>query len=338
MKVNLQVNLYDYKSNTGYDISNAVSDLEITTHIVNDPGKAVFYIVKPDKTLSFGEGAGVEIRLNGRGVFKGYVFEKEITENKFKMKVTCYDQLRYLKNKDAMVFKKKRSDQIFTQICKKYVLKHKVVDKSKYVCTPRSEDNVTLYEMIQNALDDTLINTGEWYVIIDDFGTLKHINVYSLQPQILISDSSGLTSFTYTTSIDKESYDQIALYRDDQKKGKRKVVVINDTSKKGENKGKHMKEWGVLQLYEKVDESVTDAGMRSKAKKLLSLYNHKSRTLTLKAVGNNKVRAGCLLEVDIEKMPGMNIKNEVVLVTDCTHHIKDSMHTMDLTVTVMQKG
>ncbi len=334
MKTKVKCSLYDYKSKTGYDISDAVSDLEITTHIQDDPGKAKFTIVSPEKPVSFSEGAGVEIRLNGFGIFKGYVFDKTITHEKYKMEVTCYDQLRYLKNKDAKAFSGLRSDQIFSQICDEYVLKYEVVDKSDYVCTARSNDNVTLYEMIQKALDDTLINTGEWYILIDKFGTLQHINVYSLQPQILIGDDSGLSEFKYTTSIDKDVYNQVALYRDDKDTGKRKVVVVNDTINGGEN----LLNWGILQLYEKVDETVTDAQMREKALNLLDLYNHPSRSLSLTAVGNVKVRAGSILQVNIKNIANMKINNEVVLVTDCTHKIKDSVHTMDLTVQVMQKG
>ena len=335
MKTKIKASLYDYKTKIGYDISNAISDLEITTHIQDDPGKAKFTIVSPNSPVAFNEGAGVEIRLNGYGIFKGYVFEKSITNEKYKMEVTAYDQLRYLKNKDAMAFSGLRSDQIFSQICDKYVLKYEVVDKSDYICTAKSNDNVTLYEMIQKSLDDILVNTGEWFIIIDDFGTLKHINVYSLQPQILIGDNSGLSEFKYVTSIDKDVYNQIALYRDDKESGARKVVIINDSSK-GEQS--NLLQWGVLQLYEKVDENVTDAQMRTKATSLLDLYNHPSRSLTLTAIGHEKVRAGSILQVNIKNIANMAINNEVVLVTDCTHKINDSIHTMELTVQVMQKG
>lgn len=333
MKTILKCSLYDYKTKTGYDISKNVQNLEMTTHIKDEPGKATFNIVKSDGPINFNEGAGVEIRLNGFGLFKGFVFEKTITQEKYMMKVVCYDQLRYLKNKDAKVFVGLTSDKIFSQICDEYVLKYKVVDKSNYVCTPRSNDDVTLYEMIQRALDDTLIHTGEWYVIIDNFGTLQHVNVYSLQPQILIGDSEGLVEFNYKTDIDTQTYDQIALYKDDTESGKRKVIVVNDTM----NGGNNLLNWGVLQLYEKVDENVTDAQMKQKALKLLDLYNHPTRTLSLTAYGNVKVRAGSILQVNIRKMANMNINNEVVLVTDCTHKIDNNVHTMKLSVQVMQK-
>lgn len=334
METKISCQIYDYKTKTGYDISNTISDLEITTHIKDDPGKATFTIVSPYQQVTFNEGAGVEIRLNGYGIFKGFVFIKEISQTKHSIKVTCYDQLRYLKNKGAKVFKDKTSDQIFSLLCDEYVLKYSIRDKSTHICTARTEDNVTLYEMIQNALDDTLINTGEWFIIIDNFGTLEHVNVYSLQPCLLIGDNSGLTEFTYKTSIDSNTYNQIALYREDDESNSRKLLIHNDSAKGDEST---MLQWGVLQMYEKVDSDMTDAQMEQRAISLLDMYNHKTRTLTLTSIGNVNVRAGSLLQVNIQDIGNMRINNEVVLVTDCTHSIKDSLHTMSLTVEVMQQ-
>ena len=334
MKTNISCKLYDYKTKKAYDISDAVSDLQIVTKISDDPGKATFSIITPDKPLNFNEGAGVEIKLNGHGMFKGYVFKKKINQDKYKIEVTAYDQLRYLKNKDSMVFRGKTSNQIFAQICDEFVLKYKVRDASSYVCASKSNDNCTLYEMIQNALDDTLIHTGEWFIIRDNFGTLEHVNVYSLQPRILIGDGSGLSEFDYETSIDDKTYNQIKLYRDDQKSGKRKVWVVNDTK----NGGKNLLNWGVLQLYDKVDDNLTEAQVKQKAYDLLDLYNHPTRTLKLTSIGHYKVTAGSVLRVNIKDMGNMNIDNEVVLVTSCTHKIEDSVHTMELEVQVMQKG
>ena len=334
MKTNISCKLYDYKTKKAYDISDAVSDLQLVTKITDDPGKATFSIITPDKPLNFNEGAGVEIKLDGHGMFKGYVFKKKINQDKYKIEVTAYDQLRYLKNKDSMVFRGKTSNQIFAQICDEFVLKYKVRDASSYVCASKSNDNCTLYEMIQNALDDTLINTGKWFIIRDNFGILEHVNVHSLQPRILIGDGSGLLEFDYETSIDDETYNQIKLYRDDQKSGKRKVWVVNDTK----NGGKNLLNWGVLQLYDKVDDNLTEAQVKQKAYNLLDLYNHPTRTLKLTSIGHYKVTAGSVLRVNIKDMGNMNIDNEVVLVTSCTHKIEDSVHTMELEVQVMQKG
>ena len=41
----------------------------------------------------------------------------------------------------------------------------------------RVEDNVTIFDILENAIDETLLNTGELYVIYDDFGELKVRNI-----------------------------------------------------------------------------------------------------------------------------------------------------------------
>lgn len=328
--MNLTTHIYDNRNGVTFDVSQVVSDLTITTYLEDNPGKLEFTILATNP-LTFAEGATVSVVLDGYNMFKGYVFKRSRTEDTNKVKVTCYDQLRYLKNKDSRVFENVTSNQIFEQLCKDFVLKYKTVDRSSHVCAPRSEDATSLYDMIKNALNDTLVNTGEWYFIRDNFGTLEHLNITScVRPEVL-GDKSFVTGFDYETSIDDAVYNQIKLYRDNQETGKRDVFIVNDTI----NGGEKIRQWGILQLYEKVDEKYNAAQIESRALSMLKYYCDTRRSLTLHCIGVKEFFAGCVFKCQIADL-GDTTLNSYLMVTECTHKLSNEKHTMDIKTEVVR--
>lgn len=328
--MNVQTIIFDNRHGKTFDVSQVTSDMTITTYMDDNPGKCEF-TVEGISPLAFWEGATVSVIVDGFGIYKGFVFKKKRNENARTIKVTCFDQMRYLKNKDSKVFEGKTSDQIFTQLCGEFVLKCKVVDPNPYVGAPRSEDAVTLYEMIKNAMDETLINTGEQFFIRDNFGVLEHRNVKKcFRPEVL-GDESWVTGFDYETSIDKDVYTQIKLYRDNQETSKRDVFIVNDTV----NGGKKLKEWGILQLYQKIDESYNEAQIEARALQMLKFYCSTRRSLTLHCLGIKEFFAGCVFKGKIKDLGDLSL-NDFLLVTQCTHHFKNEEHTMDLVTEVVK--
>lgn len=326
----LKVYIYDNRNGITFDASNLVSDISITTYLEDNPGKLEFTIFSA-RSLTFWEGSTVSIILDGYNMFKGFVFKKSRDQDTKKIKVTCYDQLRYLKNKDSRVFENVTSNQIFEQLCKDFVLKYRTVDKSSYICAPRSEDATSLYDMIKNALDDTLINTGKWYFIRDNFGTLEHLNIMScIRPEVL-GDKSFVTGFDYETSIDDNVYNQIKLYRDNETTGKREVFIVNDTI----NGGEKIKRWGILQLYEKVDEKYNIAQIESRALQMLKHYGETRRSLKLNCLGVKEFFAGCLFKCKIADLGDISL-NSYLMVTECTHKISNEEHTMEIKTEVVR--
>lgn len=328
--MNLKTIIYDNRNDNTFDVSDAVADMTITTYMEDNPGKLEFTVIA-SPPLEFWEGATVSVILDGYNMFKGFVFKKSRDSDVKKIKVTCYDQLRYLKNKDSRVFENVTSNQIFEQLCKDFVLKYKTVDASSHICAPRSEDATSLYDMIKNALNDTLANTQEWYFIRDNFGTLEHLNIKScVRPEVL-GDKSFVTNFDYETSIDDQVYNQIKLYRDNQTTSKRDVFIVNDTVNGGEN----IKRWGILQLYEKVDESYNVAQIEARALKMLKFYNSTRRSLTLHCLGIKEFFAGCIFKCQIEDLGDLSM-DSYLLVTECTHKISNEFHTMDIKTEVVR--
>lgn len=328
--MNLVVNIYDNRYGVTFDVSKVVSDMTITTYLEHNPGKAEFTVLATD-SLAFWEGATVSVILDGYNMFKGFVFKKARTEDVRKIKVTCYDQMRYLKNKDSRVFEGVTSNQIFEQLCKDFVLKHRTVDASSHICAPRSEDATSLYDMIKNALDDTLVNTGNWYFIRDNFGTLEHLNITSCVRSEVLGDKSLVTGFDYETSIDDDVYNQIKLYRDNQDTGKREVFIVNDTV----NGGEKIRRWGILQLYEKVDEKYNLAQIEARALKMLEYYCDTRRRLTLHCLGVKEFFAGCIFKCKIADLGDLSM-DSYLLVTQCTHKISNEEHTMDIVTEVVR--
>lgn len=327
--MNVDITIFDNRHNKLFNVSEAVSNLKITTNIEDQPGKCTFDIIRMDG-LAFWEGATVSVIVAGHPTFKGFVFGKKRKKDVDIISITAYDQLRYLKNSDTYVLKDLTSSEIFVKLCKDMVLKHRVVDSSNYKCAPRSNDNKPLYDIIKTSLYDTLINTKQWFIIRDNFGVLEHINIYSLVSTMMIGDESALLDFDYESTIDTDTYNQIKLYRDNKDSGKRDIFIVNDTI----NGGKNIKEWGILQLYQSVPENLTLPEIEDRALGMLSLYNNTSRSLKLEALGHPSICAGSIIPCKIADLGDMSINN-YILVTQCTHNISNDLHTMSLVVEVV---
>lgn len=330
--MSLYATLFDNRNNNMYVVSEVISNLQITTYLEDNPGKCTFDILM-DGFIEFYEGATVTIEYNSIKMFKGFVFTKKRTQDTDIMHVICYDQLRYLKNSDTYVFENMTSAQIFSKICDDFVIPHRIIDQSDYICTPRVEQNKTLYEMITNACWDTLANSNQWFIIRDNFGTLEHVRVTSLQPGILIGDQSLLSSFEYETSIDKNTYNQIKLYRDNQETGVRDIFIVNDSI----NNGDTIRWWGILQLYKQVDDNKNLAQIEELAIGMLGLYNTTKQNLTMECIGVPTVHAGSLIQCSISNVVDTSI-NEFLIVDECIHTINNNDHTMSIKAEVFTNG
>ena len=280
-------------------------------------GSLTFKVVK-DATLNFTEGDAVRLKVDGQKVFYGFVFQKKRDKEGI-ITVTAYDQLRYLKNKDTYVYSNKTASEVVQMLAKDFNLQCGTLEDTKFKIESRVEDNQTLFDIIQNALDLTLTSKKEMYVLYDDFGKLTLKNIGNMKVGILIDEDTG-ENFDYTSSIDGETYNKIKLVYENEETGKREIYIAQD--------GSHINQWGVLQYFETIDEKVNG---KAKADALLSLYNQKTRNLTIKgAFGDVRVRAGTLVAVSLNL--GDIIANSFLLVEQAKHTFSESLHTMDLTL------
>lgn len=296
--------------------------IEWSTERRSTPGKLTFKVLKDD-ILDFSEGSPVRLKVDGDPVFFGFVFKQQRDRNKM-ISVTAYDQLRYLKNKDTRIFEEKTASQIIQMIAAEYTLNAGTLEDTGYVMASRVEENTSLFDMIENALDLTLTNTGEMFVLYDDFGklTLKNLcNMYAGYPgaYLMLDEETG-ENFDYTSSIDDNTYNKIKLTYDNEETGRRDVYIAQDSS--------NMNKWGILQYFDTLSKGENG---KAKADALLSLYNKKTRNLKItKAIGDNRVRAGSMVLVNLD-MGDVKLKN-FMLVEKCSHTYKENGHWMDLTL------
>ena len=296
--------------------------IEWTTERKGTPGKLTFKILNDDM-LDFSEGSAVRMKENGDEIFFGFVFKQQRDRDQV-ITVTAYDQLRYLKNKDTIVYENKTADQFLKMIASDYALNVGVLEPTGYVIESRVEENTSLFEMLENALDLTLTNTGELFVLYDDFGrlTLKHLSSMAVGKPgaYLVVDEETGENFEYSSSIDDDTFNKIKLIYDNEKTGFREVYITQDSG--------NINKWGILQYFDTLKKG--ENGI-AKADALLKLYNRKTRSLKLSSVlGDNRVRAGSMIVVNLD-LGDVKLRN-FMLVESCRHTYRESEHWMDLTL------
>lgn len=289
-----------------------------TTERTGTAGKLTFTVVK-DNIIDFQEGNPVALKVDGKEVFYGYVFEKKRTKEPT-ISVTAYDQLRYLKNKDYFIMESHTASDLIRHIAEDFRLNCGEIEDTGYVRTTKNCEG-TLFDIFQEALDDTLMNRKEIYVLYDNFGklTLKNIKSMKIDDMQVITDSR-LENIDYSTSIDGETYNRVRLVYEDKDSGTAKIYQSQSTDS--------MNKWGVLQYFEKANQTT---GLKAKTDALLGLYNKKTRKLVLKGVfGDLRVRAGCMVPVLLNL--GDIVTQQFFICEKVTHTFSENRDSMDLSL------
>lgn len=315
--------LIDNKDGNVWDITQIVVDVSWKTSRIGKAGSLDFTLIKnapgQDKTFKYTNGDIVRVQRaeDGANVFYGYIFSIDGGRDET-VRISCYDQLRYLMANDTYVFANVTAADVVKKIAADFGLKLGQIDDTGYKIPTMAEDNQKLLDIICKALDLTLINTGKNYVFLDDFGSLSVRNVNDLLLDFIIGDGSLMTDYTHKISIDSDTYNQIKLYRDNKETGKREIYQAFDSV--------NMAKWGVLQLYQSVDEGMNEAQINELLDTLATLKNRESKTLKIEAIGDLRVRAGCYLRIQIQEY-GIN---QPFLVDECTHSFDGADHRMSL--------
>lgn len=312
----MNVELWIMNGTIAYQPS-VVSGISWESSRMGEPSSLKFSCLQ-DNVLNVTEGNAVKFIVDGVNVFFGFIFSMERDKSN-EVNVTAYDQMRYLKNKDSYIYTNKRADQLIRMIAGDFSLNIGNLANTAYVIASKVEDNKTLYDIIQNSLDETLMNTKRLYVLYDDFGKLVLKDSQEMLLNVLIDSDTG-QNFSYKSTINDNTYNQIKITYDNEKTGKREVFMAKDSS--------NIVKWGILQHYESVD---NPQGASAKADALLSLYNAKTRNLKItNAFGDLRVRAGTSVVVKLN-FGDVSIQN-FMLVEKAKHTFDKDSHFMDLTL------
>ncbi|MDE7281908.1 MAG: hydrolase [Ruminiclostridium sp.] len=303
----------------------AAESAEWQTEISGSAGKLTCNILC-DRAFEISEGVPIRFKADGKRIFFGYVFGKTAGADG-RMRLVCYDQIRYLLNKDTYVYEGKTASQLLTLIAEDFSLRIGSVEDSKYVIPYRVEENSMLLDMIENAIELTYHNSGKRYVLYDEFGRLcfrEITSVYGGGRCLLIGGGSG-EELSVVSSIDKGVYNKVKLFYNSRKSGSRDIYTAYDS--------KNAKKWGVLQYTGSLKEGENG---QAKAEELLKLYGGKNFKVEVKgAFGDTDLRAGCAAAVSRKVFRGMGgeDKDRYMLAERVVHRFSGQGHFMDIVLT-----
>ncbi len=303
-----------------WDIAPQVQKVTYTTNRTGSPGTLKFTVNASG--ISFVEGDTVRYSVDGQLIFLGWVFTKS-RDRYSVIDVTCYDQLRYLKASASYCFTARTAGQIIREIAQDFQLTVGTLDNTGYPVPSLIMEDKSCLDIISAAIQRTLLATGKLYTFFDDAGVLSLRETGAMVAVGVVGTGSLLLDYSYKTDIDEQTYNSIKLARPNKETGRADVFQAIDAS--------NIARWGLLQLYQKVDEAMNSAQAGSQARSMLSYYNRRWRTLSISSLGLLGLRAGQMLMMDVPYLGDINLK-QLVLLEKVTHTFENDLHTMDFEV------
>ena len=274
------------------------------------------FTVMKDNVVSFNQGDAVSVMYDSEGIFYGYVFSKS-RDKKGLIRVECYDQIRYLKNRRTYTRGRMRLDEMVNKIASDNNLRVGKIQKSSCYLQPVAADNLSLIDVIKKGCKDTERLSGEKFIFYDECGLLMLKKEDELVTDILI-DASQAENFVYTDRIDKGVYNTVEVYNDTKRLDLRTVTAVSDKE--------NVDAWGTLVLSKKA----TDASnAKREAENLLRGYNKVNREIVIsKIAGDNRFLPGGSLWVKLV-MGDLDI-NGFVRIHKVRHVFENNQYYTDL--------
>lgn len=301
-----------------WEISNSTPEVTWTTNRTGSPGSLKFTVVKAGD-LSFTEGDVVRFSVDGQLQFYGWVFTKE-KDRWGEIQVTCYDRIRYLKANASYNFEGQTAGDMLRQIAADLQLDVGDVGSTGYAIPDYCKEDESCLDILEEALQLTLLNTGDIWVLFDDGNGLALRRPEDMMSDVVIGDNSLLTNYNYKTDIDQQTYNSIKLARPNEETGRADVVVAENSQA--------IQQWGLLQLYQVVDEGLNTAQMTAQATATLSYYGRRMRTLKVESLGVPGLRAGMMVLMKVQGLGDINL-DQYVLLEKVTHTWTNDDHTME---------
>lgn len=302
-----------------WNASNAATNITYETNRTGSPGTLKFTVLKSG-TLSFVEGDIVRFSVDGQLIFYGWVFTKS-KDRWGEIDVTCYDRMRYLKANASYSFYGQTAGDIIKQIAEDFQLETADIADTGFAIPSLIETDQSCLDIIQGVVEQTLLNTGKLYVFYDNGDGLCLTAAEDMKSNIMIGDKSLVLDYTYKTDIDEQTYNSVKIAMANEETGKADVYVARDTD--------NIARWGLLQLYQKVDNDSNSAQLKAQAEATLSYYNRRLRTLKVSSLGVLGLRAGQMILMQIENLGDINL-NQWLLIEKITHTFENDKHTMDI--------
>ncbi|MDH6372556.1 hypothetical protein M2444_004369 [Paenibacillus sp. PastF-3] len=308
-----------------WDISGIVSDISWKTARSGKPATLELTLVDSGiyQHPKFGISNGdiIQFSKDNVDVFYGFVFSID-TGSDQEIKLTAYDQMRYLLGNGSYVLQDVTANDVIKKITQDYGLQTGVLENTEYRIPSLIEDDKKLLDIIMGAIGSELQYKGRLMAFYDDFGKLTLRKPESMLLNLVLGAGHYLYDYSLKKSIDDDTYNTIFLYKDNEKSGKRDFFPVSDKD--------NVKRWGILHLYQKADDKANAAQIQEKANNLLKMHNREKLSLSVQAIGDMRVRAGNFIYVLLDEF-----KTQVFLVDQCSHKISGGEHTMSLDIKVV---
>ena len=312
--------LYGDKTNgQTWNIGNLTETVSYDTQRTGSPGKLTFACHKV-KDIFHAPGDVVRFSVDGTLIFFGWVFTVS-TDRWGVIEITCYDQLRYLKANASYAFYGVSAGEIIAQIAGDFGLTLSTIEDTGYKLPSLIETDKSCLDIISEAIQQTLLNTGKMYVFFDDGIGLSLREAKGMISDTVLGEKSLVGEFDYKIEIDSQTYNSIKLSRPNEETGKAEVFLAQDST----NIGK----WGLLQYYSELDENVNDAQAAEQAKSMLSYYNKELKKADLSSLGVVGLRAGQMVLLMIPGNNGIQ-EQQYVMLESVSHTFTQGHHTMDI--------
>lgn len=299
-----------------WDMTNDVAEVTLETYRQGQPSKLSFKIVTI-KEIEVSEGDVVRFSSDGELQFYGWIFT--ITRDRWRgAEIICYDRLRYLKANATYAFYAQKASDIIKQIAEDLQLSVGSLANTGYKIKSLIKSNKSCIDIIQDALNQTLLGTGKIYVLYDNGKGLSLKYSGDWKSKYVLGEGSYMLDYEYKSDIDTDTYNYIKLVKPNKETGKSEVVVVKDTA--------NIARWGMLQLLETINNDLNTAQMKAKGKEMMQYYNSVKNTFSFNALGINGLRAGMMIRVNV---PDMKL-DEYVLLERVTHTWRHDDHTMQI--------
>lgn len=331
-----------------WHITNSSLDLSWKTFLENNTDELNFSFNNKDFQVSIEEGYNVGYWENGVGGFNGNVFRvRQSGDRKEIIEATAYGWLRYLKCDGWTKFVNMTASQIFDTACNIANIPHRIITNSNYVCEKRLCFGKNLYEVVKDAIYETMVHEKKWYIIQPYFdkdagGGIEFRDI--LDPvnikQIKFSEDSAITNWSFDSSID-ESANIVITYTEGEKDEKTGETGATETGNAKDEST--IKKWGRLSKVIQDQTSKEGSALNISAADWLKFYNSPRRRLTLECVGladdviGNFI-AGNIIYVEIYNVVSVGTIKGCLVVDDCTHKVSGGKHTMTLNCEIVQDG
>lgn len=303
------------------ELSEITTKVTLITQRFDSPAKLTFSTIEESGIL-LPEGSSVTLQVDGWRAFKGYVFTAERDENG-EVSYTAYDQLRYLKFKTSKTWEAAELSQIITDLAADFGLTVGTLAPTGYAFPSLIKENENALDIIFDALEKTIVETGKIYNFYDDAGALTLTEAKDMYFPTLIGDESLLTGYKYKRDIDKQTYNRVKLVRPNKESGLTDVYEYEDTET--------IAKWGLLQYYEKIDDTMNPAQIEERAQQLLLYYNRVLQSFSQDALGVPGLRAGAIIPVRVDAVSSLS-NTRMLICEKVTHTFEADDHTMKIEV------